>query len=75
MRVAEFRSVYVGRNEGVSKLRIADLVKAAIAVFEIAARYRFMALGHLRKAHPPNGRWKALKQIANLQSRAPGLHL
>jgi dolichol-phosphate mannosyltransferase len=39
LRVAEFKSTYVGRNEGISKLRMADLVKAAIAIFEIAARY------------------------------------
>ncbi len=52
MRVAEFRSVYVGRNEGVSKLRIADLVKAAIAVFEIAARYRFTGFRPLAEGAP-----------------------
>ena len=39
LRVREFKSVYVGRNEGVSKLRLADLAKAAIAVFEIASRF------------------------------------
>jgi dolichol-phosphate mannosyltransferase len=39
LRVKEFKSTYVGRNEGVSKLRIADLVKAAIAVFEISLRF------------------------------------
>jgi dolichol-phosphate mannosyltransferase len=41
LRVGEFKTVYVGRNEGVSKLRIADLVKAGIAIFEIAGRYHF----------------------------------
>jgi hypothetical protein len=40
--VGEFRTVYVGRNEGVSKLRAADLIKAGVAVFEIAARYHFV---------------------------------
>ena len=40
-RVVEFPTLYVGRNEGVSKLRITDLVKAAIAIFEIASRYHF----------------------------------
>ena len=39
LRITEFESVYVGRAEGLSKLRIADLVKAAIAVFEISLRY------------------------------------
>ena len=42
LRVGEFKTVYVGRNEGISKLRIMDLVKAGVAVFEIAARYRLL---------------------------------
>jgi dolichol-phosphate mannosyltransferase len=42
LRVVEFKSTYVGRNEGISKLRMADLLKAAIAVFEIAARYHLL---------------------------------
>jgi dolichol-phosphate mannosyltransferase len=41
LRVGEFKTVYVGRNEGISKLRMADLFKAGIAVFEIASRYHF----------------------------------
>ena len=41
LRVGEFKTVYVGRNEGVSKLRMADLFKAGVAVFEIAGRYHF----------------------------------
>lgn len=39
LRIKEFESVYVGRNEGLSKLRIIDLMKAAIAIFDIAGRY------------------------------------
>jgi dolichol-phosphate mannosyltransferase len=42
LRVGEFKTVYVGRNEGVSKLRMADLIKAGIAIFEIASRYHFV---------------------------------
>ncbi len=42
LRIIEFKSLYVGRNEGLSKLRAADLVKAAIAVFEISARYHLL---------------------------------
>lgn len=38
MRVREFPSHYVGRNEGVSKLRFIDLIKASIAIFEVASR-------------------------------------
>jgi dolichol-phosphate mannosyltransferase len=39
MRTTEFPTLYIGRNEGLSKLRIRDLVKAALGSFEIAARY------------------------------------
>ncbi len=42
LKILEFKSLYVGRNEGLSKLRSADLVKAAIAVFEISARYHVL---------------------------------
>jgi dolichol-phosphate mannosyltransferase len=47
MRVREFPTLYVGRNEGVSKLRIADLVKASIAIFEIALRYHVLGFPRL----------------------------
>ena len=39
LRIVEFPSTYVGRNEGLSKLRMIDLIKAGIAVFEIGWRY------------------------------------
>jgi dolichol-phosphate mannosyltransferase len=39
LRIHEVSTTYVGRNEGISKLRVIDLVKAAIAVFEISLRY------------------------------------
>jgi dolichol-phosphate mannosyltransferase len=42
LRVKEFRSTYIGRNEGVSNLRIADLVKAGVAIFEISLRYHVL---------------------------------
>jgi dolichol-phosphate mannosyltransferase len=45
-RVAEFDSIYVGRNEGLSKLRPLDLGKAALAVCEIAWRFHS---GHFAK--------------------------
>src|SRR5262249_48317802 len=38
MRVREFPSHYVGRSEGLSKLRFIDLIKASIAIFEVASR-------------------------------------
>jgi dolichol-phosphate mannosyltransferase len=43
LAVREVPTTYVGRNEGLSKLRVIDLVKAALAVFEIA--YRFHVIG------------------------------
>lgn len=39
LRVQEFRTTYIGRNEGISKLRFVDLFKAAVAIFEVAFRY------------------------------------
>ena len=42
LRVKEFRSTYIGRNEGVSNLRMADLIKAGIAIFEISLRYHVL---------------------------------
>ncbi len=49
LRIAEFRTTYVGRNEGVSKLRFIDLFKAVLAIFEISFRYHitgFKRAGH-----------------------------
>ena len=40
MRVVEIPGHYVGRNEGFSKLRLSDYMKAAVGVVEIGARYR-----------------------------------
>jgi dolichol-phosphate mannosyltransferase len=45
LRVQEIETVYVGRGEGISKLRLIDLVKAALAVFEIALRYHVTGFG------------------------------
>ena len=39
LRIGEFETTYVGRNEGISKLRLVDLAKASLAIFEIAFRY------------------------------------
>ena len=46
-RILEFPTTYIGRNEGVSKLRIGDLVKAAIAIFEISFRYHIAGFDRL----------------------------
>jgi dolichol-phosphate mannosyltransferase len=41
LRVAEFPFTYVGRNEGLSKLRLMDFVNATSAILEISYRYHF----------------------------------
>lgn len=40
LRIIEFPTIYIGRNEGLSKVRWIDLAKGAIAALEIAWRYR-----------------------------------
>jgi len=45
-KVVEFPSKYIGRNEGLSKLRTIDLVKALGAVLLIALRYHFLGFGN-----------------------------
>jgi dolichol-phosphate mannosyltransferase len=52
-RIAEFPSTYVGRNEGISKLRPLDFVKAAVAVVEIAWRYHTGRFGVLAAPGAP----------------------
>jgi dolichol-phosphate mannosyltransferase len=48
LKVREIKTLYVGRGEGLSKLRLIDLLKAALAVFEIAIRYH--VTGFARRA-------------------------
>lgn len=38
LAIAEFPTHYVGRNEGLSKLRFIDLVKASVGILEVATR-------------------------------------
>ena len=52
LRIREFKSTYIGRNEGLSKLRMADLVKASIAVFEISLRYHLFGFRRLERGVP-----------------------
>lgn len=61
MSVHEFPGEYIGRGEGLSKLRIIDLVKASIATFDIASRYHFHTRGFLR----------GVPSYAGLQSSEP----
>lgn len=42
LTVREISTLYVGRGEGLSKLRMTDLIKAAIAVLEISVRYHVL---------------------------------
>ena len=44
LRIAEFPGIYAGRNEGVSKLRMADLIKASLAILEISAQYHVLGI-------------------------------
>jgi len=48
LRLAEFPTTYVGRNEGISKLRLVDLVKASFAIFEVSWRYHFAGFRNTR---------------------------
>jgi dolichol-phosphate mannosyltransferase len=64
LQVEEFKSVYVGRNEGLSKLRIADLVKAAIAIFEIASRYHIFGFHRIRAVSEPSPKARSRTQGA-----------
>lgn len=45
LRIREFPTHYVGQNEGLSKLRLIDLVKASIAIFEVAYRLHVTGFG------------------------------
>jgi dolichol-phosphate mannosyltransferase len=49
LRIVEFPTTYVGRFEGLSKLRITDLIKAGIAVFEISFRYHVLGFASPRR--------------------------
>jgi dolichol-phosphate mannosyltransferase len=53
MRVLEIPSHYVGRNEGWSKVRFRDYIKAAMGVVEIASRYRFFGFSKLSESTSP----------------------
>ncbi|HLK20665.1 MAG TPA: glycosyltransferase [Bryobacteraceae bacterium] len=47
--VAEFQTTYIGRNEGVSKLRFVDLFKAVLAIFEVSFRYHVTGFKRVRR--------------------------
>lgn len=53
VRVEEFQTIYVGRNEGVSKLRFVDLFKAVLAIFEVSFRYHVTGFRRVRRELQP----------------------
>jgi dolichol-phosphate mannosyltransferase len=60
LRVREISTTYIGRNEGLSKLRVIDLAKAALAVLEISLRYHVLGFAPRGASVPrePAGRTK-----------------
>jgi dolichol-phosphate mannosyltransferase len=52
LRIQEFPTVYIGRFEGVSNLRMVDLVKAAVAIFEVSMRYHVTGFSRRTAALP-----------------------
>jgi dolichol-phosphate mannosyltransferase len=73
LRVVEFPTMYVGRNEGLSKLRVVDLLKAGLAVFEIGWRYHIVGFAkqtpvssdHTDVVPAPYRRGTELSQLAS----------
>ncbi len=50
LRIGEFPSIYVGRNEGLSKVKWFDLLKGAFAVFDVAIRYHLTGFSRSERA-------------------------
>lgn len=65
LRVAEFQTTYVGRNEGVSKLRFIDLFKAVLAIFEISFRYHVTGFKRVGRTPPQGAASAATAAISN----------
>lgn len=66
LRVREFPTLYVGRYEGLSKLRLTDLAKAGLAIFEVASRYHLTGFGSLRRGQalsPQTVPWPARTEM------------
>jgi dolichol-phosphate mannosyltransferase len=63
-RIGEYPTTYIGRGDGESKLRTIDLAKAALAVFEIAARLHL--LGFSPAASPVS---RAVREDAGTRAR------
>jgi len=65
LSMREIPSHYVGRNEGLSKLRFIDLIKASIAIFEVA--YRLHIKGFEKSSYQNS------LEVANLLSKRSAL--
>jgi dolichol-phosphate mannosyltransferase len=50
-KIGEYPTHYVGRNEGVSKLRLIDLAKASLAIFEVATRLHLRGFAPVKATH------------------------
>jgi len=53
MRVVEIPGHYLGRHEGLSKVRLVDYVKACIGVMEIGSRYRWFGFQEIAPQETP----------------------
>jgi dolichol-phosphate mannosyltransferase len=53
LRIIEIPGHYVGRNDGWSKVRLIDYVKACIGVIEVGLRYRCTGFKKLAQSEPP----------------------
>jgi hypothetical protein len=74
LAVREVSTTYIGRNEGLSKLRMTDLVKAAIAVFEISVRYHLTGFAPRKAAlgFGPSGQAEPVPSVGETQAtRSP----
>lgn len=67
LRIGEFPTTYIGRNEGLSKLRFIDLFKAGLAIFEVGSRYHVRGFG---RATPFPGARPSSAPIASEAKRA-----
>jgi dolichol-phosphate mannosyltransferase len=61
LTIAEFPTHYVGRNEGLSKLRFIDLVKASVGILEVATRLHLnkLEIAGSMPAEPATAKWPA----------------
>jgi hypothetical protein len=71
LRIAEFQTTYVGRNEGVSKLRFIDLFKAVLAIFEVSFRYHVTGFKPVGRRFPTGAASAAAAAISGKATQPP----